>query len=145
MADLEIDGGELVLPPSRADAGRPRRHDGGPRSPEEAGGRLGIRSRTTRRTAILVAVVLVGVEAVVVGRRRGSFGSIETVVRCRSGHLFTTWWIPGASLKALRLGWWRFQRCPIGPHWSLVTPAWVARLSDDERRSAAQHHDVRIP
>lgn len=135
----------VPMSPDRVRAGLRRCHGGEPRSPEGAGGRVGMRSRTTRRTAALAAVALVGVEAVVVGRRRGSLWSIETVVRCRDGHLYTTWWIPGASLKALRLGWWRFQRCPVGLHWSLVTPAWVARLSDDERRSAGQHHDARIP
>ena len=41
------------------------------------------------------------------------FGT-RTVVRCRQGHLFTTVWIPGASLKSLRLGWWRWQYCPVG-------------------------------
>ena len=103
------------------------------------------RRRTTRRVAIVAVAAVVGVEAVMVGRRRGTFWSVETVVRCRSGHLFTTWWIPGMSVKAVRLGWWRFQRCPVGPHWSLVTPAWVARLGEGERQAAAQHHDARVP
>jgi hypothetical protein len=69
----------------------------------------------------------------------------NVVVRCRKGHLFTTIWIPGASLKALRLGWARLQRCPIGRHWSLVTPVKDADLSDSELRAAREHHDVRIP
>lgn len=67
------------------------------------------------------------------------------VVRCRQGHLFTTIWIPGASLKSVRLGWYRFQRCPVGGHWSLVRPVREADLDDDERRSAAEHRDLRIP
>ena len=100
---------------------------------------------TTRRAGILAAAALVGAETVAVVRRRGSVLAADTVVRCRSGHLFTTWWIPGASLKAVRFGWWRFQRCPVGRHWSFVTPARVSQLSDDERRAAALHHDARIP
>jgi hypothetical protein len=81
----------------------------------------------------------------VVGRRRGyGFGG-NTVVRCRSGHLSTTIWIPGASLKSVRLGWWRFQRCPVGGHWTLVTPVRDADLSDEDRETAAEHRDVRIP
>lgn len=104
-----------------------------------------MRSPISRRTGLLIAGVLVGVETVVVARRRGSLLALDTVVRCRSGHLFTTWWLPGASFKALRLGWWRLQHCPVGRHWSLVTPVWAAQLNDDERRAAAQHHDARIP
>lgn len=91
------------------------------------------------------AAALVALEAVGVARRRGSFFALDTVVRCRRGHLSTTWWIPGASVKSLRLGWWRLQRCPVGRHWSLVTPVRASELSDDERSAAARHHDTRIP
>ena len=69
----------------------------------------------------------------------------NVIVRCRHGHLFTTLWIPGASLKSLRLGWWRFQYCPVGRHWSFVTPVGEHGLSDDEQRFAREHHDIRIP
>ncbi|MGH9106229.1 MAG: hypothetical protein ACRDZX_10410 [Acidimicrobiales bacterium] len=98
-----------------------------------------------RHKALLAAAVLTGIEAATVARRRGRLLSLDTAVRCRRGHLFTTWWVPGVSFKALRLGWWRFQRCPIGPHWSLVTPARASQLTEEERRSAAEHHDARIP
>ncbi len=104
-----------------------------------------MRRTTTRRKLILIAVALTGIEAAVVARRRGSLLSADTVVRCRGGHLFTTWWIPGASIKALRLGLWRLQRCPIGPHWSLVTPVNTSTLTGEERRSASRYHDTRIP
>lgn len=104
-----------------------------------------MRSVFAHRKAIVVAGVLVAVEAVVVGRRRGHLLSVSTPVRCRQGHLFTTTWIPGVSLKALKLGWWRFQRCPVGRHWDLVTPLRVSTLTDDERRTAAEHRDTRIP
>jgi len=67
------------------------------------------------------------------------------VVRCRDDHVFTTIWIPGASLKSARLGWWRLQRCPVGKHWSLVTPVRQTDLTDDERRSASEHRDIPIP
>ncbi len=98
-----------------------------------------------RRKLLALAVVALLAETVVVARRRGSLFGVDAVVRCRRGHLFTTFWIPGASLKAVRLGWWRLQRCPVGRHWSLVTPAAVAQLTDDDRRLAAAHHDIRIP
>ena len=69
----------------------------------------------------------------------------NVVVRCLQGHLFTTIWIPGASLKAIRLGWWRLQRCPVGEHWTLVAPVRDADLSDEERLIAEQHRDIRMP
>lgn len=67
------------------------------------------------------------------------------VVRCHQGHLFTTLWIPGASVKSLRFLWWRVQRCPVGNHWSLVTPVREAELNEDERRLAHERHDVWLP
>jgi len=69
----------------------------------------------------------------------------NVVVRCRRGHLFTTLWVPGASVKSLRLGWWRLQRCPVGRHWSLVTPVRRAALTRVERRAADASADIRIP
>jgi hypothetical protein len=47
------------------------------------------------------------------------------------------------SFKALRLGPWRLQRCPVGRHWSIVTP--VRDLSGRQRRTARKTHDLRIP
>jgi len=67
------------------------------------------------------------------------------VVRCRRGHLFTTLWIPGVSVKAIRLGWWRIQRCPVGRHWSLVTPVKPEELTEDEQRVAHGREDARLP
>jgi hypothetical protein len=69
----------------------------------------------------------------------------NVVVRCRSGHLFTTIWVPGATAKALRLGWWRLQWCPVGKHVSLVSPIKQSELTDEESRFAEQHRDVRLP
>lgn len=69
----------------------------------------------------------------------------NVVVRCRQGHVFTTIWVPGASVKALRLGPWRLQRCPVGRHWSLVTPVPSSELTEDERQAASEHRDVRLP
>jgi hypothetical protein len=97
------------------------------------------------RPGPLAAVVAVLVAATIVLRRRGyGFGG-NTVVRCRSGHLFTTIWVPGVSLKAIRLGWMRFQYCPVGRHWSLVTPLSNSALTEEDRRIASAHGDVRIP
>jgi hypothetical protein len=92
-------------------------------------------------TIVVVAIVVWTVAMRFRGYRIGG----NVVVRCRQGHLFTTIWVPGASLKSIRLGWWRFQRCPVGHHWSLVTPVKESELSDDEKRLASEHKDIRIP
>jgi hypothetical protein len=90
--------------------------------------------RRTRGSTIATAVVmLVGT---LVARSLGYQIGGKTVVRCRSGHLFTTLWIPGISVKSLRLGWWRLQRCPVGHHWSIVVPVRAADLSRRERRTS---------
>lgn len=83
-------------------------------------------------------------ESVLTWLRSGRFGG-SLVVRCRQGHLFTTLWIPAASVKSLRLGWWRVQYCPVGRHWTVVVPVRESDLSDDQRRVAHEHHDIRVP
>jgi hypothetical protein len=101
--------------------------------------------RRRKRRRLLLALVLVDVIATVVGRRRGYGFGADTIVRCRRGHLFTTIWIPGVSLKSVRLGWWRIQRCPVGGHWTVVAPVRAVDLPEDERRLATETRDVRIP
>ena len=69
----------------------------------------------------------------------------ERPVRCREGHVYTTIWIPGGSLKAVRMGRWRWQRCPVGRHWT-----WARRIdwnSADlvELGATRAKHDIRIP
>lgn len=106
-----------------------------------------VKSRRIGRLVLLAVVVLL-VERTLVARHRGYRIGGNTVVRCRSGHLFTTIWIPGASLKALRLEplvWMRFQYCPVGKHWTLVTPVKESDLTDEEKRLALENRDVRIP
>jgi hypothetical protein len=99
-----------------------------------------------RRRLVLPAVVAGLVGGTMVARRRGYSGmGGNTIVRCRDGHLFTTIWVPGASFKAVRLGWKRFQRCPVGHHWTIVTPVREADLSGDELAAARAVHDLRIP
>jgi hypothetical protein len=102
------------------------------------------RARARHHRLLAPALVTIAVEAAVM-RLRGYPVGRDVVVRCRSGHLFTTTWIPGASLKSIRLGWWRFQYCPVGRHWSLVKPVKDAELTAEERRTALEHRDVRVP
>jgi hypothetical protein len=40
---------------------------------------------------------------------------------------------------------WRFQRCPVGKHWSIVTPVKESELTEGEKRTAHKHKDVRLP
>ena len=97
-----------------------------------------------RRKRLLLTVAFYAVATLVARRRGYNFGP-NLVVRCREGHLFTTIWIPGASFKSIRLGWWRLQRCPVGRHWTLVSPVREADLTEEERQFAAEARDVRVP
>lgn len=107
--------------------------------------RLGPSTSGSRaRRGLAIAAAAAGLETLVFKLRGYRLGR-NVIVRCRQGHLFTTIWLPGASLKSVRLGWWRLQRCPVGKHWSIVTPVRESDLTEDEKRSAAEHRDVRIP
>lgn len=102
-------------------------------------------SKRKRRLAVTAGVVVAYAAGTVVARRRGySFGR-NVPVRCRQGHVFTTTWIPGVSVKALRLGFWRVQWCPVGRHIDLVRLVKPTDLSPAERESAAGHHAVPVP
>ena len=92
---------------------------------------------------VLVAVLL----AVITARGRAAgygFGG-RTYARCRRGHLFTTIWVPGASLKAVRLGWKRAQWCPVGRHFTIVEPLKESDLTPEQRAEAESHPDRSIP
>jgi len=79
---------------------------------------------------IIVAVIIVKVVVSKLSARPALVGKIQ--VRCAQGHVFTTTWSPLGSLTAIRLAGTRFQRCPVGHHWSLVRPVQDAR-TDAER------------
>jgi hypothetical protein len=98
----------------------------------------------TRGRRIFLSIAAIAVWTLV-ARRLGYRLGVNTVVRCRRGHLFTTIWIPGVKLKAIDLLVARVQWCPVGRHWSLVTPVRDADLTAADRVSAAAHHDIRIP
>lgn len=104
------------------------------------------RQSEAQTQSVRAGVVLLAVlgETGALWRRSGRLGG-KVIVRCRAGHLFTTIWIPAVSMKSLRFGTWRFQHCPVGHHWSLVTPVKPADLTEEQRRTASEHHDVRLP
>ena|SRR5689334_6451536 len=97
-----------------------------------------------RRRGLAIGAAFLLFETVGLRHKTGRVAG-TVVVRCRAGHLFTTIWIPGASLKSVRLGWWRLQCCPVGRHWTLVTPVRESELTEDERAAARQVRDARIP
>ncbi len=99
--------------------------------------------RSGPRRLALAALAAVALEAAATWLRSGRVGG-TLVVRCRRGHLFSTIWIPAASLKSLRLGFWRVQRCPLG-HWTVVTPVRTSELSSRQLARARRLKDVRIP
>ncbi|ATL71154.1 hypothetical protein GZH49_23185 [Nocardia terpenica] len=92
----------------------------------------------------LMAVAVGVVAFTLLARRLGYRLGSNVVVRCRRGHLFTTLWIPGIKLTGLDLVIARWQRCPVGRHWSLVTPVRDTDLTEQQRQVAARHH-IRIP
>lgn len=101
------------------------------------------RKRGLAVTAGVLACYAIGT-AVAVGR--GYKFGWNVPVRCRAGHLFSTVWIPGATVKSLKIiGPWRAQWCPVGRHFTLVTLLRDADLTDSERAFAAAHHDFPVP
>ncbi len=102
----------------------------------------GRRARQLR--VLLIAAAAFAREAI--GLRALGWGiGGRVIVRCGQGHLFSTIWIPAASVKSLRFGMRRFQRCPVGRHWTIVTPVRLSELSDDERRAAEANRDIALP
>jgi hypothetical protein len=73
------------------------------------------------------------------------FERFDRIVECRDGHLFETIWIPMVSFKAVRLGWYRYQFCPVGRHWTGVRLVDERDLSPYELASARAVHDRRVP
>ncbi len=102
-----------------------------------------MRQSRGRRGVAIAAAVTAAETAGLWMRTRRVGGNI--IVRCRAGHLYSTIWLPAASVKSVRLGPWRVQYCPVGRHWSLVTPVDEAKLSEDERRAAREQRDIRLP
>ena len=100
------------------------------------------RGRRRRRLALIAGAALA--EAIPVWRRGYGLGG-NVVVRCHEGHLFTTIWVPGASVKSIRLGPRRVQWCPVGRHWSLVALVNKADLSGRQLRTARENRDIRVP
>jgi hypothetical protein len=124
-----------------------RPETGSPESFASTGTFVGVptlKNMRSSRSKLLVVVTALVVWTVVARKRGYKLGG-DVVVRCGQGHLFTTIWVPGASIKAVKLGWVRIQYCPVGRHWALVKPVRDEDLTDEELRAAHEHHDIRVP
>ncbi len=73
------------------------------------------------------------------------FESFDRPVQCSSGHFFTTIWVPMASAKAIRFGSKRYQHCPVGKHWAMVSPLDEQSSNTEDLERAREVHDLRIP
>jgi hypothetical protein len=102
-------------------------------------------SRRKRGRAIAAVVITCYVVGSIVATRAGYRLGRNAIARCRQGHLFSTIWIPGGSLKAIRLGLWRIQWCPVGRHVDLVRLVKESDLTESEREFAASHRDTLVP
>jgi len=125
----------------------PARRDGRPvaraRRPSNV---WSVTSAKGKRRLLIFAGFVAGYAAgTIIALRQGYSFGWNVPVQCRRGHLFSTIWIPGASVKALRLGYWRVQWCPVGRHVDLVRLVRDADLTEAERSFAAAHHDVPVP
>jgi hypothetical protein len=72
-------------------------------------------------------------------------GAGVVIVRCSRGGLFEELWIPLASFKAIRLGPFRIERCPVHDRVEIVQQVDPSTLSDAERAQAARYPAGRIP
>lgn len=68
----------------------------------------------------------------------------DRIVRCKDGHLYHTVWMPLGSLKAIRLGSVRYQRCPVDRRWRWTRRVAADQLSPAERAAADQIRDSGI-
>jgi hypothetical protein len=68
-----------------------------------------------------------------------------SIVRCSRGGLFETVWIPLGSFKAIRLGVFRIQRCPVHARFEVVRRVDPDTLTNEERAAAARYPADPIP
>ena len=71
-------------------------------------------------------------------------GVDRTIVRCASGALYSTIWVPMISVTAVRLGDTRLQCCPVHHRWERARRVDPSTLTGDERVAAAAVRDVGI-
>jgi hypothetical protein len=101
---------------------------------------------TRKRRLIIAGALTVSYAAgILAARRMGYRFGRNVVVKCHAGHVFSTIWIPAASFKAIRLGPWRVQWCPVGRHVALVHPVRDMDMNEEMQDLAAANHDIPVP
>jgi hypothetical protein len=99
-------------------------------------------------TAMVLSVVLITgalVAWLLMPARRADDGpGTGVVARCLAGHVFTTMWGPPAPARKAGIGPVRLQYCPVGEHWTLVTPVRPEDLTPAEWRLARRCHDASV-
>jgi hypothetical protein len=80
---------------------------------------------------VIAIVVLAKVSFLTSGRYVRVNGKV--IVRCGQGHVFPMTWLSLSAITAIRFGNSRYQRCPVGNHWSVVRPVKEGDLTDQER------------
>ena len=94
---------------------------------------------------LIILVALILIIPFILAKKKGYDLGSDTIVECKKGHLFSTTWVPGVSLKAVRLGFYRFQFCPVGRHWTLVRPVNRQDLSEEQISKALSRKDNLLP
>lgn len=65
-------------------------------------------------------------------------------VICSEGHVYGSVWVPLASLKAIRLGNRRLQRCPICGRFRMTRRVPPEEQTPEVLAAAEQRHDTRL-
>lgn len=68
-----------------------------------------------------------------------------SIVACSRGGLFQTVWLPLVSFKAIRLGPYRVQRCPVHNRLELVHRVDPDTLTAQQRAAASRYPPGRVP
>lgn len=69
----------------------------------------------------------------------------EVIVRCSGGGYYRTRWIPLVSFKSIRLGAYRYQKCPVHGRWETVGIVDDEDLSPEIISEADRYPASRIP
>ena len=96
------------------------------------------------RRLLLPALALIAFQLVGEYLAREHPDRFDPVVECGAGHRYRSIWVPGGSLKAVRWFGRRWQRCPVGRHWSWTRRVDPDRLSPNDLQAASAMHDLRV-
>lgn len=67
------------------------------------------------------------------------------IVRCSRGAYYETLWVPFVSVRAIRLGPQRLQRCPVHRRWEMTRIVPDGDLTPQVLREARTHLAGRVP